>query len=170
MKKKKPVKLGINHLYLYKQRHDLSSSHIRNHFQVTHQVAVAQPWVSTKSTISTMKAYSIALTALALLLSLLLSAWLNKAQAEGRPLAPPSSTSVPSKASTSQSFRGSQVDKKNPFKKVGSSFRRIPPSIPSPIQNKWLDRANSFKTSSTICRFPVINLGTLFFVPGASIH
>ncbi|KAI5602306.1 hypothetical protein POPTR_001G162300v4 [Populus trichocarpa] len=82
-----------------------------------------------------MKAYSIALAALALLLSLLLSAWLNKAQAEGRPLAPPSSTSVPSKASTSQTFRGSQVDK-NPFKKVGSSFRRIPPSTPSPIQNK----------------------------------
>ncbi|KAJ6963218.1 hypothetical protein NC652_001749 [Populus alba x Populus x berolinensis] len=65
-----------------------------------------------------MKAYSVALAALALLLSLLLSAWLNKAQAEGRPLAPPSSTS------------------KNPFKKVGSSFRRIPPSTSNPIQNK----------------------------------
>ncbi|KAJ6947095.1 hypothetical protein NC651_001708 [Populus alba x Populus x berolinensis] len=83
-----------------------------------------------------MKAYSVALAALALLLSLLLSAWLNKAQAEGRPLAPPSSISVSSKASTSQTFRGSQVDKKNPFKKVGSSFRRIPPSTSNPIQNK----------------------------------
>ncbi|CAK7356437.1 unnamed protein product [Dovyalis caffra] len=82
-----------------------------------------------------MKAYSIALAALALLLSLLLFPWLNKAQAEGRPLAPPSSTSVSSKASTSQTFRDLQADR-NPFKKVGSSFRRIPPSASNPIQNK----------------------------------
>ncbi|KAI5594275.1 hypothetical protein Peur_020730 [Populus x canadensis] len=82
-----------------------------------------------------MKSYSRALAALALLLSLLLSAWLNKAQAEGRSLAPPSTTSVSSKASTSQAFRDLQANK-NPFKKIGSSFRRIPPSNSNPRQNK----------------------------------
>ncbi|KAJ6932877.1 hypothetical protein NC651_008335 [Populus alba x Populus x berolinensis] len=82
-----------------------------------------------------MKSCSRALAALALLLSLLLSAWLNKAQAEGRSVAPPSTISVSTKASTSQAFRDLQANK-NPFKKIVSSFRRIPPSNSSPIQNK----------------------------------
>ncbi|KAJ4717703.1 Transmembrane protein [Melia azedarach] len=82
-----------------------------------------------------MKAYSIALAALVLMLSLILSTWLNKAQAEGRPMA--SSSSVSAMAPSSQAFENLHRDEKHPFEKVNSSFRRIPPSISNPIQNKF---------------------------------
>ncbi|KAJ4827601.1 hypothetical protein Tsubulata_026407 [Turnera subulata] len=84
-----------------------------------------------------MKAYSMALAVLALLLSLVLSAWINRAQAEGRPVKSPASFSVSDKTSTSQhATKDLRVDKKNPFKKAESSFRRIPPSTSNPTQNK----------------------------------
>ncbi|KAJ9190476.1 hypothetical protein P3X46_001674 [Hevea brasiliensis] len=84
-----------------------------------------------------MKAYSTALTALALLLLISLSGWLNRSQAEGRPLSQaPSSSSASSMASTSQAFRDLPVAENNPFKKLDSSFRRIPPSTSNPTQNK----------------------------------
>ncbi|KAJ9179479.1 hypothetical protein P3X46_011263 [Hevea brasiliensis] len=79
-----------------------------------------------------MKAYSTALAALALLLSIFLSGWLNQAQAEGLPVPQASSTSASSMASTSQTF---PVAEKNPFKQVDSSFRKIPPSTSNPTQN-----------------------------------
>ncbi|KAB5574073.1 hypothetical protein DKX38_001267 [Salix brachista] len=78
-----------------------------------------------------MKAYS---AALAILLSLLLPAWLNKAQAEGRPLAPSSSTSVSSEASTAQTFRDSQVDKKNPFEKLAQASEKYLPALRIPFR------------------------------------
>ncbi|XP_025015653.2 uncharacterized protein LOC112536939 [Ricinus communis] len=74
-----------------------------------------------------MKAYATALAVLALLLSVILSGWINRAQAEARPDPRPPSLS---------NFQGFQVDKKNPFKQVDSSFRRIPPSTSNPTQNK----------------------------------
>ncbi|KAL5822256.1 hypothetical protein ACOSQ3_020162 [Xanthoceras sorbifolium] len=84
-----------------------------------------------------MKAYSIALAVLVLLLSLILSTWLNRAQAEGRPVPQQvRSSSLSSMASSSQAFKDLQADKKHPFKKVDSSFRRIPPSTSNPTQNK----------------------------------
>ncbi|KAJ6706184.1 hypothetical protein OIU79_010770 [Salix purpurea] len=83
-----------------------------------------------------MKSHCRALAALVLILSLLFSAWLNKAQAEDRSMAPPSTPSVSSKASTSQASKDLQANK-NPFKKIGSSFRRIPPSNSNPTQNKF---------------------------------
>ncbi|KAF9685367.1 hypothetical protein SADUNF_Sadunf03G0047200 [Salix dunnii] len=82
-----------------------------------------------------MKSHCRAMAALALILSLLFSAWLNKVQAEDRSLAPPSTTSMSSKASTSQASKDLQANKR-PFKTIGSSFRRIPPSNSNPTQNK----------------------------------
>uniref|UniRef100_A0A6N2KDY3 Uncharacterized protein n=1 Tax=Salix viminalis TaxID=40686 RepID=A0A6N2KDY3_SALVM len=78
-----------------------------------------------------MKAYS---AALAILLSLLLPAWLNKAQAEGRPPAPSSSTLVSSEASTAQTFRDSQVDKKNPFEKLAQASEKYLPALRIPFR------------------------------------
>ncbi|KAG8643171.1 hypothetical protein MANES_11G012400v8 [Manihot esculenta] len=85
-----------------------------------------------------MKRYSTILAALALLLTIFLSGWPNKAQAEGRPIpqASSSSTSTSFMASTSQAFRDIPVAEKNPFKQVDSSFRKIPPSTSNPTQNK----------------------------------
>ncbi|KAJ4834583.1 hypothetical protein Tsubulata_040729, partial [Turnera subulata] len=96
-----------------------------------------------------MKAYSMALAVLALLLSLVLSAWINRAQAEGRPVKSPASF----KTSTSQhATMDLRADKKNPFKKVESSFRRIPPSTSNPTQNKeeQLTLENNIKYLYTI--------------------
>ncbi|KDP40625.1 hypothetical protein JCGZ_24624 [Jatropha curcas] len=75
------------------------------------------------------------MAALIILLSVTLSGWLHRIQAEARlaPLGPPSS--APAMAATTQAFR-MQDSKKNPFKKVDSSFRRIPPSTSNPTQNK----------------------------------
>ncbi|XVF27155.1 hypothetical protein REPUB_Repub14bG0082200 [Reevesia pubescens] len=85
-----------------------------------------------------MKAYTLALTVLTLLLSVLLSAWVNKAQAEARPIPQAHSSSVSSngKGSSSQALGDLQADKKKPQKQVDSSFRKIPPSTSNPIQNK----------------------------------
>ncbi|OMO66009.1 hypothetical protein COLO4_30872 [Corchorus olitorius] len=85
-----------------------------------------------------MKAYTLALTVLTLLLSVLLSTWANKAQADARPIRQAHSSSVPSSkgSSSSQTLRDLQADKKNPQTQVDSSFRRIPPSNANPIQNK----------------------------------
>ncbi|KAM3267805.1 hypothetical protein P3S67_031790 [Capsicum chacoense] len=41
------------------------------------------------------------------------------------------------KTSTSQTLKGLHTNQKKPFKKVDSSFRRIPPSRWNPIQNKF---------------------------------
>lgn len=69
----------------------------------------------------------IALAALVLMLPLILSSRLNKAQAEGSPMA--SSYSVSGMASSSsQSFKDLHAGKHHPFKQVDSSFRKIPPS------------------------------------------
>ncbi|KAK6284236.1 hypothetical protein POUND7_003188 [Theobroma cacao] len=83
-----------------------------------------------------MKAYTLALTFLTLLLSLLLSSWANTAQAEARPIRHPQSSSVSGKASSSQALGDLQADKIIPRTQVDSSFRRIPPSNSNPIQNK----------------------------------
>ncbi|KAK0590970.1 hypothetical protein LWI29_033846 [Acer saccharum] len=86
----------------------------------------------------TMKAYSIALAAVVVvLLSLILSTCLNRAQAEGRTIPQlRSSSSVSTMASSYQAFKDLQADKNHPFKKVDSSFGRIPPSTWNPINNK----------------------------------
>ncbi|CAA2972877.1 Hypothetical predicted protein [Olea europaea subsp. europaea] len=44
-----------------------------------------------------------------------------------------SSTSIDS---STDAFKSLHPDEKNPFKKVNSSFRRIPPSRSNPTQNK----------------------------------
>ncbi|CAN4089223.1 unnamed protein product [Withania somnifera] len=41
------------------------------------------------------------------------------------------------KTSSSQTFKGLHKNQKKPFKKVDSSFRRIPPSRWNPIQNNF---------------------------------
>lgn len=66
------------------------------------------------------------------LLLLVLSSFPNELRVEGRVLTQQSS-SQSSKESASQEM---QTDGKNPYKKVTSSFRRIPPSTSNPIQNK----------------------------------
>ncbi|KAJ0075863.1 hypothetical protein Patl1_33865 [Pistacia atlantica] len=93
----------------------------------------SQDSVSTKynTHLTTMKPYSIAMAFVLLLLSLILSTWLSRAQAEGRPVA-----KVSTMATSSQALKDLQADKKHPFKKVDSSFRRIPPSTSNPTQNK----------------------------------
>ncbi|XWS16100.1 hypothetical protein CRYUN_Cryun34aG0056600 [Craigia yunnanensis] len=83
-----------------------------------------------------MKAYTLAPTVLTLLLSVLLSTWVNKAQVEARPIRQGHSSSVSSNGSSSQALGDLQAEKKNPQKQVDSSFRRIPPSTSNPIQNK----------------------------------
>ncbi|XVF25300.1 hypothetical protein REPUB_Repub13aG0201500 [Reevesia pubescens] len=85
-----------------------------------------------------MKAFTLALTVLSLLLSLLLSTWANTAQAEARPIRQAHSSAMSSKGkgSSSQALGDLQADKKNPEKQVNSSFQRIPPSNSNPIQNK----------------------------------
>ncbi|XVF86994.1 hypothetical protein PTKIN_Ptkin18bG0085000 [Pterospermum kingtungense] len=88
-----------------------------------------------------MKAYTLALTVLMLLLSVLLSStWGNKAQAEARPVrhGHGHSSSVSRKGSSGsfQALGDLQTERKMPQKQVDSSFRRIPPSTANPIQNK----------------------------------
>ncbi|XVE51776.1 hypothetical protein DITRI_Ditri02bG0068300 [Diplodiscus trichospermus] len=83
-----------------------------------------------------MKANTLALTVLTLLLSVLLPTWVNKAQAEARQIRQAHSSSVSSKGSSSQALGDLQGEEKNPQKQVDSSFRRIPPSTSNPIQNK----------------------------------
>lgn len=83
------------------------------------------------------KAYTLALTVLAVLLSLLLStSCLSKAQAEGRSIPHPSSVSSKVSSKSSQVLGDLQAEKKHPQKQVDSSFRRVPPSTSNPIQNK----------------------------------
>ncbi|XVE88550.1 hypothetical protein DITRI_Ditri19aG0078000 [Diplodiscus trichospermus] len=81
-----------------------------------------------------MKAYTLTLTVLTLLLSVLLSDWVNKAEA--RPIRLAHSSSVSSKGSSSQALGDLQAGDKNPQKQVHSSVRRVPPSTSNPIQNK----------------------------------
>ncbi|GLT46193.1 hypothetical protein SLA2020_199670 [Shorea laevis] len=83
-----------------------------------------------------MKAYSIAMAVLVVLLSILMSTWLNRAQVEGRPVPQVQSLSASSTRSSSQSLGDLAGKKKNAYKKVDSSFQRIPPSTSNPIQNK----------------------------------
>ncbi|XP_044497113.1 uncharacterized protein LOC123219305 [Mangifera indica] len=81
---------------------------------------------------TTMKPYSIAMAYVLLLLSVILSTWLSRAQVEARPI-----REVSTMPSSSQALKDLQTDKKYPFKKVDSSFRRIPPSTSNPTQNKF---------------------------------
>ncbi|MCD7450961.1 hypothetical protein HAX54_009109 [Datura stramonium] len=82
----------------------------------------------------TMKSHSRILAAFVLALLLILSSESNAAHA-ARFL---SNKEHPSKkTSTSQTLKGLQANQKKPFKKVDSSFRRIPPSRWNPIQNKF---------------------------------
>ncbi|PQQ09256.1 uncharacterized protein Pyn_34796 [Prunus yedoensis var. nudiflora] len=64
-----------------------------------------------------MKTWSRVLAALALALSMVLSTWPDIAAAQAR-------------------LEDLEAKKKNPYKQVGSSFRRIPPSTSNPTQNK----------------------------------
>ncbi|GKV09694.1 hypothetical protein SLEP1_g21153 [Rubroshorea leprosula] len=83
-----------------------------------------------------MKAYSITMAVLVVLLSILMSTWLNRAQVEGRAVAQVQSLSTSSTGSSSQSLGDFPGEKKNAYKQVDSSFQRIPPSTSNPIQNK----------------------------------
>ncbi|XP_022715374.1 uncharacterized protein LOC111274752 [Durio zibethinus] len=83
-----------------------------------------------------MNAHTLALTVLTLLLSVLLSTSVDKAQAEARSIPQAHSSSVPTKGSSSQALGDLQANKKIPQKQVDTSVRRIPPSTSNPIQNK----------------------------------
>ncbi|KAJ7963365.1 Transmembrane protein [Quillaja saponaria] len=83
-----------------------------------------------------MKAWSTAMAALALTLSLLLSSWPTRSQTEARPsrvLHDSASTTT----SSSQALKDLQANRKNPYKKEDSCFRRIPPSHSNPIGNNF---------------------------------
>ncbi|KAF8011262.1 hypothetical protein BT93_J1770 [Corymbia citriodora subsp. variegata] len=75
---------------------------------------------------------SIEAAALTLLL-LVLSSFLHELRVEGRVLMQRSSSESGEDSAASQEM---PTDRKSPYKKVGSSFRRIPPSSSNPIQNK----------------------------------
>uniref|UniRef100_A0A7N2LL60 Uncharacterized protein n=1 Tax=Quercus lobata TaxID=97700 RepID=A0A7N2LL60_QUELO len=79
-----------------------------------------------------MKAWSRALAALTMALSLILSFLPNGYQANARPLTQPPSFSV----SSSQALKDLQGKRKIPDKQLDSSFRKIPPSTSNPTQNK----------------------------------
>ena len=61
-----------------------------------------------------MKAYTLALAVLTLLLSILLSTWVNKAQVDARPIRQVHSSLVSRNGSSSQAFGDLQANKKNP--------------------------------------------------------
>ncbi|CAL8130830.1 unnamed protein product [Prunus armeniaca] len=83
-----------------------------------------------------MKTWSRVLAALALALSMVLSTWPDIATAQARPLTSASASKKAASASSSQGLEDLEAKKKNPYKQVGSSFRRIPPSTSNPTQNK----------------------------------
>ncbi|GAB4849981.1 hypothetical protein Ancab_029280 [Ancistrocladus abbreviatus] len=64
---------------------------------------------------------------------MILLSWFN--EAKGRALAMRRTLSS-SMAAASEAFRDVQSRENNPYKKVESSFRRIPPSRSNPTQNK----------------------------------
>ncbi|KAM3267662.1 hypothetical protein P3S67_032080 [Capsicum chacoense] len=76
----------------------------------------------------TIKSHLKILAAVVLALLLILSSESNVAHAEEHRY---------QKTSTSQTLKGLHTNQKKPFKKVDSSFRRIPPSRWNPIQNKF---------------------------------
>ncbi|KAK4361740.1 hypothetical protein RND71_016981 [Anisodus tanguticus] len=80
-----------------------------------------------------MKSHSRILAAFVLALLLILSSESNAGHA-ARFLVSKEHPST--KTSTSQPLKGLHTNQKKPFKKVDSSFRRIPPSRWNPIQNK----------------------------------
>ncbi|KAK3025127.1 hypothetical protein RJ639_043909 [Escallonia herrerae] len=78
------------------------------------------------------------LAALLLAVLMILHSWPKRAEATTRLLLQikPQSSLASSEASSSQTLRDVQADKKDPMKQVDSSFRKIPPSRSNPTQNK----------------------------------
>ncbi|XP_022886807.1 uncharacterized protein LOC111402678 [Olea europaea var. sylvestris] len=72
---------------------------------------------------------------LVLALVLILQSHLHEAQ--GARLMTETKASSKSIDSSTQAFRSLHPDEKNPFKKVKSSFRKVPPSRSNPTQNKF---------------------------------
>ncbi|XAR49827.1 hypothetical protein NMG60_11003980 [Bertholletia excelsa] len=78
-----------------------------------------------------MKSFSRSVAALAVAIILILLSWSTQAQASRLLLMKAHSSS-----GASQSHKELRVDSKNPYKRLGSSFRTIPPSRSNPTQNK----------------------------------
>ncbi|XP_059302969.1 uncharacterized protein LOC132055260 [Lycium ferocissimum] len=122
-----------------------SASKLTNHYNLlltilitsyfTHPAAESTPLTSFNLIYSmSMKSHSRILAAFVLALLLILSSESNAAHAARFLI----SKEYPSaKTSTSQTLNGLHANQKKPYKKVDSSFRRIPPSRWNPIQNKF---------------------------------
>ncbi|KAL5156299.1 hypothetical protein HKD37_19G055189 [Glycine soja] len=83
-----------------------------------------------------MKSWSIALTTLALTLSLLSLTWSTRAKAEVLPSIQVDSWPSSKTSSSRHALIDLHAHRKNLSKQVDSSFRRIPPSKSNPTQNK----------------------------------